>query len=116
DHPHPSVADDLKRQPGNRHDMQDSPRLPLSGIRVLDMGRFVAAPFATQMLGDLGAEVIKIERPDGGDDIRGYGPPFLKRKDGTNEASFDYIAVNRNKKSITVDLRTDAGVALIKDL
>ena len=56
--------------------------MPLSGVRVLDMSRLIAAPAATQMLGDLGAEVIKVERPGEGDDARTYGPSFLRRDDG----------------------------------
>jgi crotonobetainyl-CoA:carnitine CoA-transferase CaiB-like acyl-CoA transferase len=89
---------------------------PLGGVRVLDLGRFVAAPFVTQLLGDLGAEIIKIERPKTGDDIRGYGPPFLKSLDGQDETSFDYIAANRNKKSVTVDISTPEGANIIRRL
>ncbi|HMO69562.1 MAG TPA: CaiB/BaiF CoA-transferase family protein [Novosphingobium sp.] len=96
--------------------MTNSARQPLAGVRVLDMGRFVAAPFLTQMLGDLGAEIIKIERPGTGDDIRGYGPPFLKARDGSDETSFDYIANNRNKKSVTVDISRPAGADLVRRL
>lgn len=87
---------------------------PLEGIKVLDLGRFVAAPFVTQLLGDLGAEIIKIERPGAGDDIRGYGPPFLKDRNGNDQTSFDYIANNRNKKSVTIDLSKPEGADLIR--
>lgn len=89
---------------------------PLDGVRVLDLGRFVAAPFVTQLLGDLGAEIIKIERPKTGDDIRGYGPPFLKALDGQDETSFDYIAANRNKKSVTVNISTPEGADIVRRL
>lgn len=91
--------------------------LPLSGVRVLDLSRILAAPFASQLLGDLGAEVIKIERPGAGDDSRTYGPPFLKDAEGrdTRESSF-YISVNRNKKSLTVDMAKPEGQELLREL
>ncbi|MNF42178.1 Succinyl-CoA:(R)-benzylsuccinate CoA-transferase subunit BbsF [compost metagenome] len=90
---------------------------PLSNIRVLDMSRILAGPWAAQMLADLGADVIKIERPGKGDDSRQFGPPFLKDVEGRNtrESSF-YISTNRNKKSITCDIATAEGQALIRDL
>jgi crotonobetainyl-CoA:carnitine CoA-transferase CaiB-like acyl-CoA transferase len=75
----------------------------LDGLRVLDFSRVLAGPFATMMLGDLGAEVIKIERPDGGDDTRSWGPPY----DSRGRASY-FLSVNRNKRSLSLDL-TDAG-------
>ncbi|HJO97795.1 MAG TPA: CoA transferase, partial [Rhodospirillales bacterium] len=70
----------------------------LAGIRVFDMTRVLAGPACTQILGDLGAEVIKVERPGVGDDTRKWGPPYLKDKDGrdTTESAY-YLAVNRNK-------------------
>lgn len=76
----------------------DDPRLPLDGLRVLDLTRVVAGPLATQTLADLGADVIKIERPGGGDDTRTWGPPWV------GDASTYHLAVNRNKRSITLDL------------
>ncbi|MGP3791525.1 CaiB/BaiF CoA transferase family protein [Pseudomonas sp. B392_1p] len=90
---------------------------PLSNIRVLDMSRILAGPWAAQMLADLGAEVIKIERPGKGDDSRQFGPPFLKDAEGRNtrESSF-YISTNRNKKSITCDIASAQGQALVRDL
>lgn len=90
---------------------------PLSNIRVLDMSRILAGPWAGQMLADLGAEVIKIERPGKGDDSRQFGPPFLKDAEGRNtrESSF-YISTNRNKKSITCDIASVQGQALVRDL
>lgn len=90
---------------------------PLSRIRVLDMSRILAGPWAAQMLADLGAEVIKIERPGKGDDSRQFGPPFLKDAEGNNtrESSF-YISTNRNKKSLSCDIAKPEGQALIRAL
>jgi crotonobetainyl-CoA:carnitine CoA-transferase CaiB-like acyl-CoA transferase len=84
--------------------------LPLAGIRVADLSRVLAGPLATMILGDLGADVIKVERPDGGDDTRGWGPPFV----GDDAAYF--LALNRNKRSIVLDLATDEGVAAARAL
>lgn len=78
-------------------------RLPLSGVRVVDLTRVMAGPYCTMLLGDLGAEVIKIERPGVGDDTRAWGPPFI------NGISAYYLSVNRNKRSITLDLKQSAG-------
>ncbi len=83
---------------------------PLEGVRVLDLSRVLALPYATMILSDLGAEVIKVERPKIGDETRGWGPPFL----GTESAYF--LCVNRNKKSITIDLSKEEGQKIIKDL
>lgn len=89
----------------------------LSHIRVLDLSRVLAGPWATQLLADLGADVIKVERPGKGDDTRAWGPPFLKRPDGTATQDGGYfIAANRGKKSITVDLQTAEGQDIIKRL
>ena len=89
----------------------------LSGIRVLDLSRILAGPWASQMLGDLGAEVIKVERPGTGDDTRGWGPPFMKDAQGrdTVTASY-YLGANRNKKSITVDMAQPEGSDLLRQL
>jgi len=89
----------------------------LSGIRVLDLSRVLAAPLAAQTLADLGAEVIKIERPGVGDEGRTYGPPFLMDRDGksTGTAAF-FLACNRGKKSVTVDLATAEGQQIVRDL
>jgi crotonobetainyl-CoA:carnitine CoA-transferase CaiB-like acyl-CoA transferase len=86
----------------------------LKGVKVLDLSRILAAPFAAQMLGDLGADVVKVERPGAGDDSRSYGPPFLVDANGnpTDDAAF-YLACNRNKRSIAVDHATEAGRAVI---
>lgn len=89
----------------------------LSGLRVLDLSRVLAGPVATQVLGDLGAEVIKIERPGSGDDTRAWGPPFLKDAHGndTRESAY-YLSANRNKKSVAVDIATPQGQKIIHDL
>lgn len=92
---------------------------PLDGIRVLDLTRVLAGPYCTQLLGDLGAEVIKIENPKGGDDTRAWGPPFAKNIDpssSTTQESAYFLGVNRNKKSITVNIRSPQGRDLIHDL
>ena len=90
---------------------------PLAGIRVLDLSRVLAAPWASQMLGDLGAEVIKVEMPGAGDDSRIYGPAWLPQADGKpgNNSSF-FICANRNKRSITVDFSKEEGKEIIRDL
>ncbi len=89
----------------------------LDGIRILDLSRVLAGPWCTQTLADLGADVIKIERPGAGDDTRGWGPPFLKDKDGidTPDAAY-YLGTNRNKRSVTCDIATPDGQALIRQL
>ena len=96
-----------------------SPSLPkaLGHIRVLDLSRVLAGPWCSQNLADLGADVIKIERPGGGDDTRAWGPPYLKDADGndTSEAAY-YLAANRGKRSVTVDIASAAGQALIREL
>jgi crotonobetainyl-CoA:carnitine CoA-transferase CaiB-like acyl-CoA transferase len=89
---------------------------PLEGVRVLEMGRLIAAPFCGQILGDLGADVIKIERVGSGDDIRGYGPPFLGGREGAGSASAFYLNFNRNKRSIAIDFSKPEGVELIRKL
>ena len=89
---------------------------PLTGVRVLELGRLIAAPFCGQILGDLGADVIKIERVGGGDDIRGYGPPFLGRREGEGSASAFYLNFNRNKRSIQIDFSKPEGAELIRKL
>ncbi len=89
----------------------------LQGIRVLDLSRVLAGPWCTQTLADLGADVIKIERPGTGDDTRSWGPPFLKDARGheTQEAAY-YLGTNRNKRSVTCDIALPAGQALIREL
>jgi crotonobetainyl-CoA:carnitine CoA-transferase CaiB-like acyl-CoA transferase len=93
------------------------PMNSLDGIRILDLSRVLAGPWCTQTLADLGADVIKIERPGNGDDTRTWGPPFLKDSDGndTAEAAY-YLGANRNKRSVTCDIAQPAGQALVRDL
>jgi len=90
---------------------------PLSGIRVLDLSRVLAGPWCTQTLADLGADVLKIERIEGGDDTRAWGPPFLKdeKNQPTPEAAY-FLGTNRNKRSVTCDISKPEGQALIKEL
>ena len=89
----------------------------LDGIRILDLSRVLAGPWCTQTLADLGADVIKIERPETGDDTRTWGPPFLKDAQGadTQEAAY-YLGTNRNKRSVTCDISKPEGQALIREL
>lgn len=90
---------------------------PLSGIRVLDLSRVLAGPSCTQILGDLGADIIKVERPGEGDDTRKWGPPFLKDAAGhdTEESAY-YLSCNRNKRSIAIDITRPEGQQIIHDL
>ena len=91
--------------------------LPLSGIKILDLTRVLAGPLSAQMLGDLGAEVIKVERPGTGDDARAFGPPYLTDPEGkaNNNNSF-YLCANRNKKSVTVNVASKEGQEIIRAL
>lgn len=90
---------------------------PLQGLRVLDLTRILAGPVCTQLFGDLGADVIKVERPGAGDDTRKWGPPYVKDADGedTTESAY-YLSANRNKRSLAVDVASPEGVALLKRL
>jgi len=83
---------------------------PLEGIRVLDFSRLIAGPYCTMLLGDMGAEVIKVEQPGKGDDSRAFGPPFI------NGESVYFFSFNRNKKSITINLKTEEGKDIIREL
>lgn len=90
---------------------------PLSHIRVLDLSRILAGPFCTQILGDLGADVVKVERPGTGDDTRGWGPPYLTTDDGEETAESAYfLSANRNKRSVMIDIATQEGAKLIDGL
>lgn len=82
---------------------------PLSGLRVLDLSRILAGPWASQVLADLGADVIKVERPSVGDDTRQWGPPFVQGQDGTPRESAYFLSANRGKRSIALDIATAAG-------
>lgn len=94
-----------------------SPKTALGHIRVLDLTRVLAGPWCAQNLADLGADVIKVERPGAGDDTRSWGPPYLKNQDGhpTTEAAY-YLSANRGKRAITVDIATEQGQAIIREL
>uniref|UniRef100_A0A1A8Q626 Succinyl-CoA:glutarate CoA-transferase n=1 Tax=Nothobranchius rachovii TaxID=451742 RepID=A0A1A8Q626_9TELE len=101
------------KSPGSRRwtsDPNTASLRPLEGVRILDLTRVLAGPFATMILGDLGAEVIKVERPGGGDDTRTWGPPFI------GSESVYFLSVNRNKKSLAVDLKHPRGAAIIQEL
>lgn len=89
----------------------------LQGLRILDLSRILAGPTCTQLLADLGADVIKVERPDVGDDTRSWGPPFLPDENGNDsDLSAYFLSANRNKRSIAIDLSSGEGVALVKRL
>lgn len=90
---------------------------PLTGVKILDLSRILAGPWCTQNLADLGADVIKVERPGAGDDTRGWGPPYLKDEQGadTSEAAY-YLSTNRNKRSIAIDIATPEGAELVRKM
>lgn len=105
-----------KHSPGHAADALPSPRA-LDDLRILDLSRILAGPWCSQNLADLGADVIKVERPESGDDTRAWGPPWLPgTEEGARRDSSYYSAANRGKKSITVDFTTPDGQALIRDL
>jgi crotonobetainyl-CoA:carnitine CoA-transferase CaiB-like acyl-CoA transferase len=89
---------------------------PLSHIRVLDLSRVLAGPWASQMLADFGAEVIKIERPGEGDDTRSWGPPFISNADGSRGDAAYYLSTNRGKRSLAVDITAEEGQLLIRQI
>ena len=89
---------------------------PLKGLRVLDLTRVLAGPWATQMLADFGAEVIKVEKPGEGDDTRGWGPPFIKNGDGSRGDAAYFQSANRGKYSVCIDMAKSEGQALVRAL
>jgi crotonobetainyl-CoA:carnitine CoA-transferase CaiB-like acyl-CoA transferase len=89
---------------------------PLKGIRVIELARILAGPWAGQLLADLGADVIKVESPDGGDDTRKWGPPFVTGRDGENLSAAYYHSCNRGKRSIAVDFSTPEGAETVRRL
>ncbi|MCI9864945.1 CoA transferase [Rhizobium skierniewicense] len=97
-------------------DISSKKQPPLAGIRVIELARVLAGPWAGQMLADMGADVIKVESPDGGDDTRAWGPPFVESKDGDNLSAAYYHSTNRGKRSITVDLKSDEGRDTVRRL
>ena len=90
---------------------------PLAGVKVLDMSRILAGPTCTQLLGDYGADVIKVEKPGNGDDTRNWGPPFMKNRGGedTKESGY-FLASNRNKRSLSLDISKEKNIKIIKTL
>ncbi len=89
---------------------------PLEGVRVIELARVLAGPWAGQMLADMGADVIKVENPDGGDDTRAWGPPFVTGTGGDNLSAAYYHSTNRGKRSIAVDLKTEEGQEVVRRL
>src|SRR5215218_8038035 len=98
------MTEDVKKKP------------PLAGIRVIELARVLAGPWAGQMLADLGADVIKVENPDGGDDTRHWGPPFVEGADGENLSAAYYHSANRGKRSVEAAFETPEGQALVRRL
>lgn len=96
--------------------MTDNPPRPLAGLRVLELARILAGPWAGQLLADLGADVIKVERPGTGDDTRTWGPPFVTGTDGENLSAAYYHACNRGKRSLALDIATAEGQARVRAL
>ena len=88
----------------------------LAGVKVLDLSRILAGPSATQMLADLGADVVKVESPNGGDDTRGWGPPFIEDDNGVRSEAAYFACCNRNKRSITLDFTTEEGAQSAREL
>src|SRR6516225_1332172 len=97
--------------------MKSDQMMALSGIKVLDLSRILAGPSAAQLLGDLGADVVKVEKPEEGDDTRKWGPPYVRGTSGeeTEESAY-YLSANRNKRSIAIDIASDAGRELVHQL
>ncbi|MCJ7555715.1 MAG: CoA transferase [Gammaproteobacteria bacterium] len=95
--------------------MNEAQQSPLAGLKVLDLSRILAGPWASQLLGDLGADVVKVERPGAGDDTRKWGPPYLKDRAGedTGEAAY-YLCANRNKRSLALDISIPEGQAVLR--
>jgi crotonobetainyl-CoA:carnitine CoA-transferase CaiB-like acyl-CoA transferase len=94
----------------------DTPKAALAGLKVLDLSRVLAGPWCTQALADLGADVVKVETPDGGDDTRKWGPPFVTTPDGARADAAYYYATNRNKRSVAIDFTNAEGAALVREL
>jgi formyl-CoA transferase len=101
--------------PSSAQPFAAEPTGPLDGLVVVDLTRALAGPHAAMMLGDLGADVIKVENPHGGDDTRGWGPPFVDPVAGERESTY-FLSANRNKRSVTLDLKDDAGRAALHAL
>ena len=95
---------------------RNTKKMALEGLRVLDLSRVLAGPSATQMLADLGADVVKVESTISGDDTRSWGPPFINNSDGSSGEAAYFACANRNKRSITVDFSKPLGASLIREL
>jgi crotonobetainyl-CoA:carnitine CoA-transferase CaiB-like acyl-CoA transferase len=110
------MAIDMQHHPVD-HNVAPTGPMALSGVRILDLSRVLAGPWCTQTLADLGADVIKVERPGNGDDTRAWGPPYLKDEQGqdTSETAY-FLGTNRNKRSIAIDIAKPEGQALIREL
>ncbi|HXI87733.1 MAG TPA: CoA transferase, partial [Parvularculaceae bacterium] len=96
--------------------MTESTPAALAGVKVLDLSRVLAGPWASQFLADLGAEVIKVERPGAGDDTRHWGPPFLKNAAGETTDAAYFLAANRNKRSLALDIARPEGASIVRRL
>jgi len=107
---------EAREETGRNMTQDEKKRPPLAGIRVIELARVLAGPWAGQMLADLGADVIKVENPDGGDDTRHWGPPFVEGADGENLSAAYYHSTNRGKRSITADLKSEEGQSLVRRL
>src|SRR5580700_10331074 len=94
----------------------DEVSLPLAGVRVLELARILAGPWAGQLLADLGADVIKVERPEEGDDTRHWGPPFVRSATGDDLGAAYFHSCNRGKRSVGIDIATTEGQAQIRSL
>jgi crotonobetainyl-CoA:carnitine CoA-transferase CaiB-like acyl-CoA transferase len=92
-----------------------TPARALDAVRIVDLSRVLAGPWATQLLADLGADVMKVERPEAGDDTRSWGPPWFSTKDGRRESAY-FISTNRGKRSIAIDLTSPEGSALVSSM
>ena len=105
------------RQSGGREEPDEVRTGPLDGVRILDLTRILAGPTCTQLLGDFGADVVKIERPGLGDDTRAWGPPYIEGTDGnpTRESAY-YLSANRNKRSFAVDIASEEGADAVRKL
>jgi crotonobetainyl-CoA:carnitine CoA-transferase CaiB-like acyl-CoA transferase len=107
----------MHSRPSETPEIPENQAMSLQGIRVLDLSRILAGPSAAQLLGDLGADVVKVERPGKGDDTRQWGPPYVRDTQGQDtEESAYYLCANRNKRSIAIDLASSAGQELVHRL
>ena len=114
----PDSEDTGNIPPDTATDSQNElPKGPLSGIRVLDLSRILAGPSCTQLLGDYGADIVKVEKPGAGDDTRKWGPPYVPDKQGndTTESAY-YLCANRNKRSVAIDISSEQGASTIRKL